>query len=239
MVVQEEVMADLIDPITHEPTTHPVEVATVEPRQRERSRAVMAGAGGVSESMAAAGVIVLAILALAGTLPALLIPIAVIAGGVALLLEGGAVASRMSRLMIERSVDRTGTTEVEGGIAAEALAGAAGIALGVLALVGIAPNVLSSVAIIVFGGGMLFGSGARAKLSSMRHQAMSPTVEETVSISAGGEVLVGIGAIVLGILSLLGFAPMTLVLIALLAIGGALLLSGGAIGARMLGFARA
>jgi hypothetical protein len=46
--------------------------------------------------------------------------------------------------------------------------------------------------------------------------------------------MVGIGAIVLGILALLGVASMTLVFVGFLCVGAAVLLSGTALGARML-----
>ena len=44
--------------------------------------------------------------------------------------------------------------------------------------------------------------------------------------------VVGLGAVVLGIVGLLGNLPFVMTLIAMLSVGGALLLSGAAVGAR-------
>jgi hypothetical protein len=55
-----------------------------------------------------------------------------------------------------------------------------------------------------------------------------------VSVKGGGHALVGVGAVVLGILALVGIAPATLVLVGFLAVSLALLFSGTAMGARLL-----
>ena len=47
------------------------------------------------------------------------------------------------------------------------------------------------------------------------------------------QALVGAGAVVLGILAVIGFAPVVLNLVAFLALGGALLLGGSALATRM------
>jgi hypothetical protein len=51
--------------------------------------------------------------------------------------------------------------------------------------------------------------------------------------ASGSEALIGAGAIVLGILSLSGIAPLALVLVALLAIGASILLAGSSVAGRM------
>jgi hypothetical protein len=131
--------------------------------------------------------------------------------------------------------------EVGGGMSAESLAGIAGIVLGILALLGVAPRALCSVALIAFGAGLLFGSVVKGRFASLHsaHSGFGETtrriIDESIRASAGGEVLVGVGAVVLGILALLGLNSVTLVLIGFLGVGTALLLSGTAFGARMLG----
>jgi hypothetical protein len=51
--------------------------------------------------------------------------------------------------------------------------------------------------------------------------------------ASGSEALIGAGAIVLGILSLSGIAPLALILVALLAVGASILLAGSSVAGRM------
>ena len=55
-----------------------------------------------------------------------------------------------------------------------------------------------------------------------------------MSASIGAEVLVGLGAAVLGILALVGMAPVILTLVSLLSLGVTVLLSGTSLGGKML-----
>jgi hypothetical protein len=214
----------------------------------ERERTVeIVGVGSIAEALGAAAAIVLAILGLAGALPFYMMTIGTIVLGAAILFEGGAIASRYSKLLSETAEageTRTASYELGGGMSAEALAGIAGLALGILALLGIVPLTLSAVAMILFGAGLLFGSAAITRLNSLTMETAYAgettrrVVREAVSASAGGQVLIGIGAIVLGILALLGMDPLTLTLVALLGVGISVLFSGTALGARMLGIVR-
>ena len=58
-------------------------------------------------------------------------------------------------------------------------------------------------------------------------------IKETAHASAGIQVLVAIGSIVLGILALLNIYPIVLSLVAMLSIGAVTLLTGAVIGGRM------
>jgi hypothetical protein len=207
-----------------------------ETEEREKTAQVIFG-GSTAEAVVGAAAVVLAILGLANIWPGYMASIATIAVGAALLFEGGAIASRYSYL-----VKRTGATEVGGGVSAEILGGAAGIALGILALMGIMPATLMPIAIIVFGGALLVGSAATSRLNALSTWRMSDrardVTREAIEMASGTEVLIGIGAVVLGILALLGMAPRTLVLIALLALGATVLFSGSAISSRMLNIFR-
>jgi hypothetical protein len=58
-------------------------------------------------------------------------------------------------------------------------------------------------------------------------------MRDTLYAASGSEALIGAGAIVLGILSLAGYAPLTLILVALLAVGASILLAGTAVSGRM------
>ncbi len=214
--------------------------------EREKRSVEAAGAGAATEAIGAAAAIVLAIIGLSGALPMAMMAIATIVLGAALLLDAGAVAARYRRLVGESfgGEGRAVRAEVGGGMSAESIAGVAGIVLGILALLGLYPVVLSSIALIAFGAGLLFGSGAKgrfASLSTERHDLAATTrrvLDEALNFTAGGEVLVGIGAVVLGILALLGLQPVTLVLVGYLAVGVTMLFSGSALGARMFSILR-
>jgi hypothetical protein len=120
-------------------------------------------------------------------------------------------------------------------VSAEIIGGLAGIALGILALVGVETMALLAVSTIVFGGTLLFGSPAvyRASRAEPGTQIFDEIARQTAAGAAGAQALVGIGAVTLGILALVGIVPQTLVLVAVLCVGGAALLSGGALTGKM------
>lgn len=94
----------------------------------------------------------------------------------------------------------------------------AGIALGILALLGVRPVLLCAVALVVLGAALIFASASESRfalLSTARYGFSDITrrvIDESVGLSVGGESFVAVGAIVLGVLALLGIRPMTLVL---------------------------
>ena len=194
------------------------------------AKTVATGSG--AEAVAGGGALVLAILGLAGLFPMILAAIAVIAAGAAFLFQGAAVVSRHRRLALEAG---GGEAEIEAGMSAEIIGGLAGIALGILALVGVEAIALLAVSVIVFGGTLLFGSPAvyRASKAEPGGAIADQIVRETTAGAAGAQALVGIGTITLGILALVGIIPQTLVLVAVLCVGGAALLSSGALTGKM------
>lgn len=206
----------------------PEEKTTTEERmttsEKRRTAHEVAAGGSVTEAVAGVGAIVLSILGLAGVLPLSFAAISALALGAAILLEGGAIGARL----FEREGELKEPVEVSGGMSAEAFAGIGAIVLGILALVGVAPVLLLAVSAIVLGAGLLGGAVAQERLSR------GSDLRETMSYASGGHVLVGIGAIVLGILALVGVDPLTLVLIAMLAIGTAVMFSGAAFGGRLI-----
>jgi hypothetical protein len=158
--------------------------------------------------------------------------IATIVIGAAILLEGGAfgAGSFASRTATEAAA-------FEGGVSTMFLGGVAGIVLGILALLGIAQMTLLSVAVLVFGATFLL-SGPSVSSAVYEGAAQGTTaVREVGSAGAGGHVLVGLAAIVLGILALIGISQLTLILVALLTLGAGALFSGSAVGARSLSVA--
>lgn len=186
------------------------------------------------EAIGGAAAVVLGILGLAQVSPMYLAAIATIVVGVALWFEGAAIVARYSRIVAAEA--RSGTlveAPTTSGMSAEFLGGAAGTVLGILALLGVASAVLTSIAVIVYGAALLFGSGAQARMSTVTLDAFgaSPAnqvVREAAAASSGAQLLVGIGASVLGILALVGFRPEILILAALLTVGASLALSGAA-----------
>jgi hypothetical protein len=183
--------------------------------------------GWLSEALGGAGVIVLAILGLVHVDPSLLASIATIVLGAAFLVEGGALAARFMR--VARRETTTARESVGGDVAMESMCGAAGIVLGILAIVGIYPMVLVPAAVIVFGAGMLSASGTAWRLNAQHTPISAPVrphrFEESFDFS-GSQVLIGFAGIVLGILALAGYVPLVLSLVALLALGFGILLGG-------------
>jgi len=209
---------------------------------RETDKAIMGTAAGGSVIAAIAGIaaIVLAILGLIGMAPALLLSVTTIVVGVALLFEGGSIAARLARLTTDVT-HRADTEFVGEGMAVESLGGLVGIVLGILALIGITPIVLLAASAIVFGVSLIVESGANARLNRLMYSWGTPEeirlhqlAGEAVAASSGAELLFGLGGIVLGILALIGYAPVTLVFVSLLCFGCAVLLSGSSVAGKMM-----
>jgi hypothetical protein len=215
------------------------------PTAREIRSLEVSGASSLGEALGAVGVIVLAILGLAGVMPGAMMTIGTILLGAAILMQAGAIGARYQRLLQDATgaEGRTIHAEVTGGLSADSVAGIAGIVLGILALLGVAPVPLCAIAQIGYGCAMLLGSAVVARFRSVTSESgISDTtrrfLDEALGFSAGTEVLLGVAAVVLGILALLGISPVTLVLAGLLALGFGALVGGSTLGARMLGVLR-
>ncbi len=192
------------------------------------------GSGFSGEALASAGVVVLAILGLANVYPDYMLPVAAIVMGFALLVKGGTIASHFRRFVRESGNDREAQLELGTGMSMELLGGAAGITLGVLALIGLNPMTLMEVAALVFGGTLLFGGGETYRISQLRLRNADETGRLAGESAGALEAMAGIAAMVLGILALTGTGhPLTLVLVAVLIVGGATLMSGLAVMGRM------
>jgi hypothetical protein len=94
---------------------------------------------------------------------------------------------------------------------AQFIGGLTGIVLGILALLGVSAGTLLAIAALMYGATFLLG-GVAPNQNHWQH-------------ASGGEVLVGPGTFVLGLLAVIGVESLTLVLVALLALGAAALLS--------------
>jgi hypothetical protein len=210
----------------------------------ERLSAEVILGGALAETLTGAGVVVVSIIGLAGFMPIIMLSIATIGLGMSFLFEGGAVASRFSNLLSEATEDRVDIAELGGGLSAEFIAGFGGITLGILSLVGVAPTILTPIAAILFGGALVLGSGVKVRvnhltISNRNEPKLAREIAREALIAASGvEILVGMGAIALGILGILRILPVVLSLVAILSVSGMVLFSGTALGGRMLSLFR-
>jgi len=184
----------------------------------------------LSESIGAIAIIVLAIIGLAGTAPSLMVSIATIVIGAAILMQGANMASEYAELFAaEEAGLAMPAGAVGGGITLEFLAGGVGVVLGILALLTPVTVVLPAAALIVFGSTLLLSAGATARASEFQSEGATLSasaralLRETASVASGAQIMIGISAIVLGILALVGMQAAVLTLVGYLAIGAALL----------------
>lgn len=194
--------------------------------------------GSFAEGVLGAGAATVAILGLLEIFPLLLASIAVIAIGAALFLHGGAMSMRYSRLAQLTTENKFEGNELGTGMTVETIGGIAGIALGILALIGILPMVLIASAIVVFGVTLIMGAGGMDRMNTLVSGIWESDRARRVAYDASQagmsvQVLVGLGAVTLGILSLIGVAPLTLALVALLSLGAADFLTGTTAGASL------
>jgi len=105
----------------------------------------------------------------------------------------------------------------------EGVGAIATIALSIVGLAGVFPATMAAIAAIVLGAAILLEGGAVEFKNGRLARAMPIQGYET---AAAADIQGGIGAIVLGILALLGVAPLTLLCVTLIAVGAAFLFSG-------------
>lgn len=183
-------------------------------------------AGTLLEGLAGTCAAVLAILALAGTYPLILSAVGIIVLGAAFLFSAGGIAAVVGRF---RRKLRWGPA-VAGGAGLEALAAAAAVAGGILALAGVVPMTMLPVSTIVLGACCLFAAGGFRVLET------GGTDGGVISGDSPGsevEILVGLGTAVLGILALIGFDVLRFTEIAILTLGSGVLAKCMAYSARL------
>jgi hypothetical protein len=192
-------------------------------------------AGATAASLWGIGAVVLAIFGLSGVLATYLAPVAGIVAGVAFFTLGavGGAWGRMFRFS-ERETPRDRIV-VSTSVAAVLFAGMAAIALSILNLVFIADARFVAIAVMVLGAGLLWHSGLMRRVSCFTHyvtyhgvegrRPSGPIAINALSLAPLRDFLLGLGSAILGILAILGLAPVALVLVALLVLGGALTLT--------------
>jgi hypothetical protein len=209
------------------------------------STAEAAGYGGLVDAIGGIATVILAIIALAGIRADALAPIAIIVFGAALLIQGGAMLSEYAHVALPMEPTMSAEQFGGGSLSATFLVGAAGIILGVLALLGIAAQTLVAVAVIAFGAALVISSNSVRQLYLMRtstmrtmgsHTGTEFLAGEMASGSASVQLLAGLAAIVLGILAVSGVNPLTLILAALIVLGATIVLSGSTLSGIVLGF---
>jgi hypothetical protein len=128
-----------------------------------------------------------------------------------------------------------GQSAVGNSVNAEILAGFAGIILGILSLVSVFPDVLLPVAAIVFGGALIFTSGDVSRVNMLKveqattDETFQQLARQSFSMGGGPQALIGLTAIILGIVALAGYHWAVLSLVALLVLGAIVLISSTAI----------
>jgi hypothetical protein len=185
--------------------------------------------GLLSEGAAGIATIVLAVIALAGISAVILASIVTIVIGAGLMVQAFNATAEASKVTAAGAPLNVQMTEVGGEVMVDCLTGITGIILGILALVGINAVHLIPAALIVFGGALLLGGAMqmRPKAAPLVNTAAGQVqiVSYQSSAAAGGmEVMVGIAAIVLGVLSLIFMSSWVLVLVGFIAVGAALLM---------------
>jgi len=114
----------------------------------------------------------------------------------------------------------------------DALGGIAAAVLAIVGLTGFDPEGMAAIATIVFGAALLIQAST---ILTEYMQVLSLGAEESSSVSIGGGegisamFLVGAGGIVLGVLALLGIAPIALIAVAVIAFGSALVLGSSSV----------
>jgi hypothetical protein len=186
--------------------------------------------GMLTEGAAGLAVIVLAIISLAGVSPQGLASIAAIVIGVGLMVQAFNSAAEHFNMGATAASAGVSRGEFGGDVLVDCMCGLTGIVLGILGLVGIHAAHLLPPALIVFGGALLVG-GAASLRPKVRPTTVSGAEAQTVvtyagsSAASGMEILLGLAAIVLGILALLLSGTWVLVPVGFIAVGAALLLA--------------
>jgi hypothetical protein len=203
--------------------------------------------GGLIDALGGIATIVLAIIGLTAFDPQGMAGIATIVFGAALLVQGGTILSEYAHILLPSDNVYDPSSVHSEGLSALLLAGAAGIVLGVLALLGIASTQLTAVAVIAFASALLLSSSSVRHLYMLESQTVQAMPTRSVNEllagqmatgSAGVQLLAGLATLVLGILAVAGYQPLLLTLAALLVLGVTVLLTGGTLSGMLMSFVR-
>jgi hypothetical protein len=223
-------------------------MSTTYPESSSAPVEAAAAYGGLADAIGGIATIILAIIALAGVHPEIMLPIATIVFGAALLIQGGTMLSEYASIIFPAGSATASPEQFGvGSLSSLFLVGVAGIVLGILALLGITPSILTAIAVIAFGSALMLTSNSVRHLYMMQSCASwsgAPRAGaellagEMASGSAGVQMLAGLAAIVLGILAVLGMNQNILTLAALIVLGATVILTGSALSGLVIGFMR-
>jgi hypothetical protein len=143
-------------------------MSTIMTSPEDRHVAESVFSGSAAEIIGGVAAIVLTILGLAKVAPGLMLTIATITVGAALVFEGSSIAAEYSQIVAKATEGVMETVEMGGGMTAEMLAGITGIVLGILALLGLDPLTLSASAVIVYGAALALSSGMTSRLNDLK-----------------------------------------------------------------------
>lgn len=217
-------------------------MSTMVRRSTYRERAAF----GLIDDIGGVATVLLAILGLAGLYAPILAAIATVLLGVALLAQGRSLLAQYG----QASVEAAARTPVSASAApvrfAVILLGAAGAALGVLALLDVNSAVLTPIASIMIGAGLVFSSVSAWHLNAIRRasatgeaSARDALANQMIFDSLGVQSFAGLAAILLGVLAASGATyDLTFNLVALLILGSALALKGGGLNTILLSLMR-
>jgi hypothetical protein len=178
--------------------------------------------GSVGEAIGGIGALVLGILGLIGILPSVLGSIAAICAGAAFVIGGGFLAVESAKIFNNGTRTKSSRRGLTGEVGLQILIGFAGMALGVLALLQISTITLIAVSAIILGSALTVTGASLTHLESL---VLGSEVHRDQLVK-GSDISIGLGAVVLGILALVGVTPLVLVMIAMLGIGAGVLFHG-------------
>lgn len=116
--------------------------------------------------------------------------------------------------------------QIEAGSVFQTIGGIGALVLGILGIIGLVAMTFGSIAAIAAGGALLIGGTAlTARYSRLFPDTKSPRTKRSILRGLIVQTIAGVGAIALGILSLVGLASMTLVAVSALALGVGLMVA--------------
>lgn len=217
-------------------------MSTMVRRSTYRERAAF----GLIDDIGGVATVLLAVFGLAGLYAPIFAAIATILLGIALLAQGRSLLAQYT----QASVEVAAKSLVSGSAAsirfAVILLGAGGAALGVLALLDVNSAVLTPIASIMIGAGLVFSSVSEWHLNAIRRASAKGEASlrdmlanQMIFDSLGVQTFAGLTAILLGVLAASGAThDLTFNLVALLILGSALALRGGSLNTILLSLMR-
>lgn len=187
-------------------------------------RETVAGSS-LTEGVGAVATIILAIIGLAGMFTNVVTSVATIIIGAVILTDGLLISATTHRLSSQGGL-AVRASGIGGGVTAGFFGGLAAIVLGILSFFTAAPEHLLAVALLVVGAAMLLGAGAVSRLNWLLTDQPASSETAGMVVTGSGSLFIGLGAVVLGILAVIGLVPMTLILVGLLALGAGALFNG-------------